>query len=130
MEDIMRGTIVEELEKRSEYNNKVKELTNFIYRIEPDVEKHLQLINSFLPEFDSHNIEHCQAVLKNMEKILGDKVVQISSIELFSLYMTALLNDCGMAISKQEYNVLLACESKEKNLTIPNSPWMVKEEFL
>lgn len=115
----MRGTIIEELEKRSERNSKVKELTNFIYRIEPDVEKHLQLINSFLPEFDSHNIEHCQAVLKNMEKILGDKIAQISTLELFFLYLTALLHDCGMAISKQEYNVLLACESKEKDLTIP-----------
>lgn len=33
--------------------------------------------------------------------------------------MTALLHDCGMAMSKQEYNLLLACESEEKNLMIP-----------
>lgn len=69
----MDGIIIKILKKRSKGNKKVKELTNFINRIESDVEKHLQLINTFLPEFDSHNIEHCQAVLKNMESLLVTK---------------------------------------------------------
>lgn len=115
----MKGKIIEELEKKSAGNKKVKELTDFIDRIESDVEKHLQLINNFLPEFDSHNIEHSQAVLINMELLIGDKISQLSSIELFFLYMTALLHDCGMAISEQELNVLFACEGEETKLTIP-----------
>ena len=58
----MEGTIIEALRERRNNNIKVKELTDFIDRVEPDIEKHLQQINNILPEFDSHNIEHCQAV--------------------------------------------------------------------
>lgn len=117
--NVMEGTIIKILRERGNNNKKVRELTEFIDRVEPDIEKHLQQINNFLPEFDSHNIEHCQAVLKNMEMILDDKITQISTIELFLLYMTALLHDCGMALSKQEYNILIACEGEEKDLNIP-----------
>ncbi len=83
MEDIMEGKIIDELKFRSTNNSNVKELIDFIGRIEPDVINHLQQICRFSPEFDSHNIDHSRSVLMNMEKILGDKIAQLSTMELF-----------------------------------------------
>lgn len=115
----MEGKIKELLNERSSDNKKNKELVHFIDRIEHKVGSHLARIVEFLPHFDSHGIEHSQAVLKNMESLLGDKLSALSTMELFFLYTTALLHDCGMALSIQEFNVLLACEGKQEDLSVP-----------
>lgn len=115
----MEGKIKELLNERSSGNKKIKELVDFIDRIEDKVKSHLARIIEFLPHFDSHDIKHSQAVLKNMESLLGDKLSALSTMELFFLYTTALLHDCGMALSIQEFNVLLACEGKQEDLSVP-----------
>lgn len=115
----MNSHIFAELVDRSVNNKEIKELVVFLEHIKNPIEEHLNLINTFLPEFDSHDIKHSYAVINNMELILGNSVNDLTSLELFLLYAVALFHDCGMALSVQENALLLACEGEEENLSIP-----------
>lgn len=54
----MNSHIFDELVDRSVNNKKIKELVVFLEHIKNPIEEHLNLINTFLPEFDSHDIKH------------------------------------------------------------------------
>ncbi len=115
----MNSHIYNKLVDRSVNNKNIKELVAFLEHIKNPIEEHLNLINTFLPEFDSHDIKHSYAVIDNMELILGNSVNDLTSLELFLLYAVALFHDCGMALSVQEARLLLACEGEKEDLSIP-----------
>jgi len=93
-------------------NNKLLVLAEDIVK---EAEKHLTLIKSQLPDFDSHDKSHSEAVLKNMDELMTDEIINnLSGYELFLLYLSAYLHDCAMALPEWENNLLKMTEGIEE----------------
>ena len=93
-------------------NEREKVLFNFITdeNISKSIAAHLDKIVHYMPTFDKHNIEHSHAVLKYMDDILGEHVEKLSNVELFLLYMSAIMHDTGMALTTTEDNLMNLCD--------------------
>ena len=76
---------------------------------------HLKRVQSVLTEFDIHDESHSIKVIENIEKLLGDdEIKNLSSFELFLIYLSAYLHDCAMAPSDYEILVLKLTEGTDK----------------
>ena len=86
-------------------------LFSLLSHIETPIENHLSQINHQLPGFDIHNISHSHKMLENIEKIMDRSHLEsLSAYELFLIYTSCLLHDCGMAMPEWEHNLLKFCE--------------------
>ena len=104
-------TIIDELKRRSQNpSDDVKielKLYNLAHNLEKKARAHLQRITNILPEFDIHDEKHSEKVIFNMEQLLGsEKIEELSSYELFFLYLSSYFHDAAMAPSDWEINTL------------------------
>ncbi|KQT30916.1 hypothetical protein ASG22_19670 [Chryseobacterium sp. Leaf405] len=112
--------LIDELKKRSENipaedNIKIDlKLYTLAHDLAEKAKSHLSRIVAVLPEFDIHDQNHSEKVIENMEKLLGDTIQDLSSYELFLLYLSAYLHDSGMAPSDFEINTMKLTEGNEK----------------
>jgi Fe-S-cluster formation regulator IscX/YfhJ len=107
--------IIDVLKQRSETVKDDIKIELKLYNLADDLEKkcrtHLKRIIIIMPEFDLHDEKHSEKVLENIEKLLGDKILNsLSSYELFLLYLSAFLHDCAMAPSDWEINTMKLTE--------------------
>lgn len=111
--------LIDELKKRSEA---VLEEDNIktdlkLYTLALDVaekaKEHLKRITAILSEFDVHDQDHSKRVIENIEKLLGSKIQELSTYEIFLLYLSAFLHDTGMAPSDFETNTMKLTEGYE-----------------
>lgn len=108
-------TILNKRSSLSNENNIDQVLNTLLLKYELKVSDHLKKIMNVLPEFDIHDESHSKKVLENIEKLIGEnKLEELSSYELFLLYMSSYLHDAAMAISDWEINVLLLTEGTDK----------------
>ena len=91
-----------------------RSLWNTVQNIVSDVEKHLGLISSQMPNYDIHDAEHSQEIIKIMGDILAYKLKYLSFYELILLYLAAYLHDSGMALPAWEYETLKIVEECDK----------------
>jgi len=83
------------------------------YPISGNIKNHLipvseLLLNSipaYMPEYTLHNLNHCEAILENIDRILP-KEVELNIIEVTLLIQAALLHDIGMVVNKEAAEVL------------------------
>ncbi|MFB4169015.1 hypothetical protein [Virgibacillus sp. JSM 102003] len=75
---------------------------------------HLKLIINQLPEFDIHDETHSLKIIENIESLIGeDSIKNLSSYEIFLLYMSGFLHDCAMALPDWELKLLTMTEGKD-----------------
>jgi molecular chaperone HtpG len=108
-------TIINELKKRSENPSDDVKIELKLYTLADDLEKkaraHLKRITNILPEFDIHDEKHSEKVIFNIEQLLGSKKIkELSSYELFFLYLVSYFHDAAMAPSDWEINTLKLTE--------------------
>ena len=117
----MSNPIIEELKNRApeENENSIEwDLRRLLVKIMETAEGHLSRVHDFLPEFDDHSIDHSDAVLGYIAKIIGKKEIKnLSVYELFILSASAYLHDFGMALTDYGKKVLELAE--EKPLPVP-----------
>ena len=110
--------IIDELKKRSENPSDEVKIELKLYNLADELEKkarnHLKRITNVLPEFDIHDEKHSEKVISNIEKLLAEKVIELSTYELFLLQLSSFFHDCAMAPSDWEINVLKFTEGTEK----------------
>ncbi|MBC9786276.1 hypothetical protein H1S01_17600 [Heliobacterium chlorum] len=76
--------------------------------------EHLKLIIAQLPEFDLHDESHSIRILENMTSLITKDVLKnLSSYELFMLYLSAYLHDCAMALPNWELKLLKLTEGSD-----------------
>ncbi|PSW10701.1 hypothetical protein C9J20_13660 [Photobacterium phosphoreum] len=90
-----------------------------LYKLASDIESfaegHLKRVLQVLSEFDIHDISHSKKVIKNIELILGDEILNsLSSFELFFLLTSSYLHDCAMAPAEWELNLMKMTEGCDK----------------
>lgn len=112
-------TIINELKKRSENPSDDVKIELKLYTLADDLEKkaraHLKRITNILPEFDIHDEKHSEKVIFNIEQLLGSKKIkELSSYELFFLYLVSYFHDAAMAPSDWEINTLKITEGYNK----------------
>lgn len=73
--------------------------TNITEHLIPVAEVLLNRIPAYMPEYTLHNINHCKAVLDNIEKILP-KEIDLNIVELLILIHAIILHDIGMVVNK------------------------------
>lgn len=110
--------IVDILKQRSENPKDEVKIELKLYNLADDLEKrsrnHLKRITNTLPEFDIHDEKHSEKVIENIEKLLGDeKLLSLSTYELFLLHLSAFFHDCAMAPSDWEINTMKLTEGNE-----------------
>lgn len=103
-------TILEALNRRSDDGNMASRLLLLLKDVCEHATQHLKLVIQQLPEFDIHDASHSSMVVRNMEALLGDKVDELSSYELFLLHMSGYLHDCAMALPTWELKFLKMTE--------------------
>ncbi|MER2109256.1 MAG: ATP-binding protein [Solibacillus sp.] len=114
--------LLEELRSRNddEISRKLYILADKICKEATD---HLKLIINQLPEFDIHDESHSKKIIENIELLIGKETISnLSSYELFLIYMSGFLHDCAMALPEWELKLLTMSEGKEgfTNNTIRN----------
>lgn len=62
----------------------------------------LDKITEVFPTYTSHNTKHSENVAQNMEVFLGDRITELSDIELIILILSAYLHDIGMYYNNEE----------------------------
>lgn len=111
--------LINELKKRSDNipeEDDIKidlKLYNLAHDIAEKIKPHLKRIIAILPEFDIHDEKHSEKVVMNMEELLREKIQELSSYEIFLLYLSAFLHDSAMAPSDYEINVMKLTEGSE-----------------
>ncbi|MDD5717461.1 MAG: ATP-binding protein [Sulfuricurvum sp.] len=101
---LQNNSLFQQLKK---YEKEEFGLTNF--PISNNIENHLinvasQLLNrisSFMPEYTSHNIEHCLNILDIIAKIIPSEV-RLNIVELQILIYSVILHDIGMVVNREE----------------------------
>ena len=72
----------------------------------------LQNTKDYYCHYTDHGINHSEAVLSNIVRILGiDKIKELSSLDIWLLLEAAYIHDSGMFITREEVEEL--CKSKE-----------------
>lgn len=105
--------LLEELSKRND-DSISRKLFDLSEEVTKEAENHLKLIINQLPEFDIHDESHSLKIINNIELLMGEESIRkSSSYELFLLYMSAFLHDCGMALPEWELKLLKMSEGKE-----------------
>lgn len=61
---------------------------------------------SIMPEYDLHDESHSEKVAGNISMLIGDKICSLPSLDLFLLYASAYLHDCGMAPAEFELKAM------------------------
>jgi molecular chaperone HtpG len=75
----------------------------------------LKFIIAQLPYHDLHDASHSEQVIKNIEALMPDSLIEnLSCYELFLLYLSAYLHDCGMALPEWEIRLLRSTEGSEQ----------------
>ncbi len=110
--------IIEILKQKSENPIDDVKIELKLYTLADDLEKksraHLKRIMSVLTEFDIHDEKHSEKVIENIERLLGEeKLLSLSTYELFLLHMSAFFHDCAMAPSDWEINTMKLTEGNE-----------------
>ncbi|PFP05758.1 HD domain-containing protein [Bacillus thuringiensis] len=100
-----------------ELNFRNEDVSRKLFILAEEVSKeatiHLKLIINQLPEFDIHDETHSLKIIDNIELLIGeDSIKNLSSYELFLLYMSGFLHDCAMALPAWELNLLTMTEGK------------------
>jgi len=103
-------SIQRELEHRASSDTPESELARSLTELAKYVvgqaEAHLKQIVAQHPGFDLHDETHSVAVVENISKLLDAEHVKArSSFELFLLWTSAYLHDCGMAVPQWELNI-------------------------
>lgn len=92
--------LVKQLQSRnSEFLPHIKE----VYETVKDLLE--QRIPHIFPNYTLHNIGHSLRIIKNMGSIVHD-INQLDELEIVILIMSALLHDVGMAISKEDIELI------------------------
>lgn len=81
----------------------------------PVAETLLNRIPAFMPEYTSHDINHCKAVLNNISSLLPSSV-ELNIVELTILIHAVLLHDIGMVINTKESEEIKKSADFEKML--------------
>ncbi|WP_017219813.1 HD domain-containing protein [Moritella dasanensis] len=104
--------IIERLEETCKENEStILPLYQLAVGLTQEISDHLKRVITVLTEFDNHDADHSNKVIENIEKLLGDEVIKkLSSYELFFIYMSSFLHDCGMAPSDWEIKLLKMTE--------------------
>ena len=90
--------------------------TNIANNLIPVAELLLNKIPAYMPEYTLHDINHCKAILDNIDKIIP-KDVELNIVELLILIQAVILHDIGMVINREKAEKIK--ESNEfKNLFI------------
>ena len=130
-------SIINELKKRSENPSDDVKIELKLYTLADDLEKkaraHLKRITNILPEFDIHDEKHSEKVIFNIEQLLGSKKIkELSSYELFFLYLVSYFHDAAMAPSDWEINTLklnieaLEAKIRTQNIKIESLEYQIK----
>lgn len=113
-EEKKKSLLEAQIEKKSQSCDENRDLWNTAQNIVSDVKKHLKRISSQMPNYDIHDEEHSQEIIKIMEGILAYKLKDLSFYELILLYLAAYLHDSGMALPDWEYETLKIVEECDK----------------
>ena len=109
--------LIEELTRREDVST-TGTMAGVLHRFAKTVadasKQHAKRILSQLPEFDLHDEVHLNAVLSNLEQVIGsNNATKLSIYELFFLYAASHLHDVGMALPDWELNVITAVEAED-----------------
>ena len=127
-EEKKKSLLEAQIAKKSQSCDENRDLWNIVQNIVSDVEDHLRRISSQMPNYDIHDAEHSQEIIKIMGKILADKLKSLSFYELILLYLAAYLHDSGMALPDWEYDTLKIVEECDKHSPL-TSQHKLKSDF-
>jgi len=114
MKETDKGMIFKELGHRSSDvtdASEIRKLVSFVDDVQTSAKHHLKRIMAQMPEYDLHDVDHANAVLRNIEDLLGPTVIgSLTSCELTLLYLSTYMHDTGMALPDWDLKVLAAIE--------------------
>lgn len=106
--------ILKALNEKADNGNMASKLVTLAQEVSSDAIDHLKLVNEQLPEFDTHDATHSEKVIENMDNLIRNDIAsELSSYELFLLYMSGYLHDCAMALPTWEMKLLRMTEGRE-----------------
>lgn len=109
---------IELLKIKANSNQEESNVSNILLQIaekyQKEAEESLKRILAVLKEFDLHDASHSKKVLENQEALLGVNVNDLSSYELFLIYMAAYFHDIAMAPSDWELKLLELTEGTDR----------------
>lgn len=119
----MQITLEEHLYHMSIEYNTVKEIYSLWLILKKDLEAKMNNANFVFPFYSRHDSSHSHTLITNIELFLGaERIEQLSPTDTFMLLVCAYAHDYGMALSVEEYYLLLKDEDEEfKNFLIKNS---------
>jgi molecular chaperone HtpG len=87
--------------------------TNIGSNLIPVAELLLNKIPAYMPEYTLHDINHCKAILDNIDKILP-KDVELNIVELLILIQAVILHDIGMVVNRVKAEKIKESEDFKK----------------
>ena len=101
------------------FNEKVKDDNEKKSMVEKAVNSaisYLDRIVETFPTYTLHNHVHSENILEIISQLLGDRINELSSIEVAILILASFFHDSGMVYSKEDMEDIKKCESYDKFL--------------
>ena len=93
----------------------------------------LETISETFPDYTKHNIDHSERVIKNLNLIISEKLMnELNEYEIFFLLAAAYLHDIGMANLeiKKDNEMIKKLSEEEKKNHIRDNHHILSEEFI
>lgn len=99
--------IVEQRYKAVKYEYLSTEFPDII-QIEHLAEKFLRFIPRSIPDYPSHGVDHSIKIIKYIDSMIKNWFIDLSSEEIYLLYLAAWLHDIGNIIDRNTHNICSA----------------------